>query len=119
VPSEHDLQSRVLVNLVNVDTLVNLSKRVYEDTVLAMTDYRLAAAKNYLTTALPSDFRQLLADVVGLADDCMDTELDQRVTQALDDGGLYLCPSDVLSLCPECLGRAIESVTTDLSSSET
>ena len=76
-----------------------------------MSDYRLAAAKKHLTTAPPSDFRELLADLVSLADDCVDTELDQGVIQALDDGGVYLCPSDVLRLCTACRTRIDESVT--------
>jgi hypothetical protein len=74
-------------------------------------DYRLTAARNYLASAPPSDFQKLLADVLDVAQDFMDTELDQHVSQVLDEGGVYLCPSDVLRLCPECLTRANKSVT--------
>jgi hypothetical protein len=75
------------------------------------TDHRLTAASNFLATAPESDFSRLLRGVIDIVNDALDTELDQSVTQVLDDGGVYLCPEDVLRLCPDCLNRAIKSVT--------
>jgi hypothetical protein len=79
--------------------------------MVGMSDYRLIAARNYLTASPPSDFRKLLAGVLDVVQDFVDTELDQRVSQVLDEGGVYLCPSDVLRLCTACRTRIDESVT--------
>jgi hypothetical protein len=75
------------------------------------SDQRVAAARNYLATAPPTDFTKLLGDVVDVAQDFEDTELDQNVTQVLDEGGVYLAPGDFLDLCPACRSRVDEIVT--------
>lgn len=74
-------------------------------------DYRLTAASNFLATAPVTDFTSLLRDVLDAAYDYVETQLDQSVTQVLDDGGVYFCAKDVRRLCPTCLSRTIESVT--------
>jgi hypothetical protein len=65
-------------------------------------DVRVTAARDYLATAPPTDFTRLLAGVVDLAQDCMDMDIDQKVSQVLYEGGVYLAPLDLLHLCPVC-----------------
>jgi hypothetical protein len=76
-------------------------------------DFRLTTARNFLATAPESDFKKLLADVVDLADDYMATDLDETVSKVTTEGGVYLSPADFHRLCPTCLNRATEIVTTE------
>jgi hypothetical protein len=74
-----------------------------------MADYRLAAARNYLSIAPASDFTKLLADVVSVADDFIATNLDENRSQITIEGGVYVSPADVDRLCPTCLSRAMNA----------
>jgi hypothetical protein len=68
------------------------------------TDHRVIAARNYLATAPPSDFRKLLADVVEVADDYAATEIDTGVSHVIDlDGAVYVAPGDVHRLPPDLI----------------
>jgi hypothetical protein len=74
-------------------------------------DYRIRAARNFLATAPATDFTKLLAGVVDVAEDYEEMDLDQNVSQILDEGGVYLAPADFLHLSPACQNEVNKIVT--------
>jgi hypothetical protein len=91
-------------------------------------DFRVTRAREFLVRARQysvadlsaselahqnTELRRLLGWVIDVVDDYADTDLDLDVSQVVLWGGLYLKPTDVLSLCPTCSRRALENADQD------